>query len=226
MSLRKFPAVKFVTDRNRFLVEICKNKNVLHLGCGDAIHFKEHHKIGKHLHLSLLDVSNEIYGVDLNEKIISKLQNEYNVPNLFVSNVENLNINVSIKFDVIIAGELIEHLNNPGLFIDSVKKYMSENSILIITTPNMLSLKLLLHSFKNSQRIHPDHTIGFTFSLLETLFQRYDFEINDWYSFVEIFESNRNSFANNIFSYFFKFFPKYGDSIIAIAKDKKFKKLI
>lgn len=220
MSLRKFPQIEFIKDRNRFLLDICKDKKVLHLGCGDAIHFDDHNKIGRHLHLSLLKTTKLLYGIDLDKKIIDRLKNEYKVPNVFVDNVENLNFDTDEQFDIILAGELIEHLNNPGLFLDSVKKYMSKDTLFIITTPNIISLKVFLHSLFNNQRIHPDHTLGFTYSLLYTLFDRFDLEIIKWYSCPEIFDSKRNKVANLILNKFYSKLPRFADSLILFSKLK------
>ncbi len=41
------------------------------------------------------------------------------------------------KFDVIFCGEVIEHLFSPDKLIDEIKELMDENSILILSTPNL-----------------------------------------------------------------------------------------
>ena len=40
------------------------------------------------------------------------------------------------KFDVIVAGDVIEHMSNPGLFLDNSFKHLETNGKLVITTPN------------------------------------------------------------------------------------------
>lgn len=45
--------------------------------------------------------------------------------------------NFTIKFDVIIAIEVIEHLYNPYSFLKNASDLLSENGILIVTTPNV-----------------------------------------------------------------------------------------
>jgi SAM-dependent methyltransferase len=42
-----------------------------------------------------------------------------------------------IKFDVIFCGEVIEHLFSPDNLLDEIKELMDENSILILSTPNL-----------------------------------------------------------------------------------------
>jgi 2-polyprenyl-3-methyl-5-hydroxy-6-metoxy-1,4-benzoquinol methylase len=40
------------------------------------------------------------------------------------------------RFDTIVAGELIEHLENPGLFLRNMQRHLNEDGVLIISTPN------------------------------------------------------------------------------------------
>lgn len=39
-------------------------------------------------------------------------------------------------FDVIIAGDVLEHVMNQGLFLVNIRQHLAENGTLIITTPN------------------------------------------------------------------------------------------
>ncbi len=52
-------------------------------------------------------------------------------------------------FDCIVAGELIEHLEKPELFVQEAKRVLKEGGTLIITTPNKNSLiNRLFHSYE------------------------------------------------------------------------------
>ena len=55
--------------------------------------------------------------------------------------------NVSNKFDLIIASEVIEHLDNRNLFFKEVSKLLKNKGILIITTINKTALSLFLAKF-------------------------------------------------------------------------------
>jgi hypothetical protein len=218
MGLRSFPPMVFTSDREEFLVNLCRDKVVLHLGCADAIHFDEHTHIGRHLHALINDVSRKSYGVDIDKQALEKLQKHYKISNVFEGNVECLNLDFNENFDIIICGEIIEHLNNVGLFLNSVKSYMGVNTLLILTTPNMLSLKLFVHSLMNKQRIHYDHSLGFTFSLLETLLYRHNYHVDRWVTSIERFSSQRNLFGNRLLSGIFSMFPRYADTLIALVR--------
>ena len=51
------------------------------------------------------------------------------------------------KFDLIIASEVIEHIDNRGLFFKGVSKLLKNKGILILTTINKTALSLLLAKF-------------------------------------------------------------------------------
>jgi len=50
------------------------------------------------------------------------------------------------KFDVVIAGELIEHLSNPGRFLDCSYANLKDQGTLILTTPNPYSLQNIVRA--------------------------------------------------------------------------------
>lgn len=45
------------------------------------------------------------------------------------------------KYDIIISIELIEHIENPFHFIREISKNMTENGVVLLTSPNILSLR-------------------------------------------------------------------------------------
>ena len=60
---------------------------------------------------------------------------------LFIKN------NSSKKFDLVIASEVVEHLDNRSLFFEEVSKLLKNKGILILTTINKTALSLLLAKF-------------------------------------------------------------------------------
>lgn len=87
------------------------------------------------------------------------------------------------KFDCIVAGEVIEHLDNVGLFLDNCHRHLADRGRLVITTPNPHSLERMLHhiifsKFKADASDNPaEHTCMFTFELLERMLKRHGFAI-------------------------------------------------
>lgn len=55
------------------------------------------------------------------------------------------------QFDVVLAGEILEHLVNPDAFLENIRRHLKDSGSLIVTTPNVASLgrRLLLLAGKN-----------------------------------------------------------------------------
>lgn len=110
-------------------------QNILDIGCNTGrggLTLKE-----KHPKLN-------IYGVELIKERIDK------IPNGIYKEVFNESIITSscnnVKFDVIVAGEVIEHIPS-NLFVDMLincKNLLNENGIILFTTPNPNSLLVKL----------------------------------------------------------------------------------
>ncbi len=82
------------------------------------------------------------------------------------------------KFDAVLAGDLIEHLSNPGLFLQCSKANLLPGGKLILTTPNTFSLERLYLSFlrlTNDPQTHRLHVCYHTPSTLIALAKRAGF---------------------------------------------------
>lgn len=220
-GLRKIPPARFIEDRDKFIEDECRGKTVLHLGCASAIHWKDELEDKRFLHKSLVSVASEIIGIDLDSAAIETLQALHPDWKLIRGDCENLDasqVPAEARFERVIGGELIEHLNNPGLFLKAARRHMTRESVLVLTTPNMLSLKLFLFAMRGTQRIHPDHSLGFTFSLLETLLSRFGFEVAEWTTCNENYTSAQRRWNRRIFSRMGRLFPRFADTIVLKAQ--------
>ncbi len=141
------------------------NVTVLNIGCAQ----------NPHIHRELAIKSQKIIGIDTNQRELQKLaQKGFET---YAMNAEK--IKLDCLFDCIIAGELIEHLNNPGLFLQSVEKYLKKNGTAILTTPNISSLFLYTIVVVFNQTQDPTHVYYFDEKNLKTLIDRFNFEIKE-----------------------------------------------
>ena len=76
------------------------------------------------------------------------------------------------KFDVIFAGDVIEHVSNQGLFLENIKKHLDLNGKLILTTPNAKWPTVFL-------KPNPTHVLWHDKFTLEILFRRVGFDITE-----------------------------------------------
>lgn len=94
---------------------------------------------GDFLHADLRRRAEAVVGLDLVESEVKRMQKAgYDVR---VGNAETFELDC--RFDVIVAGELVEHLSNPGLFLDRCREHLSEGGRLILTTPNPRRIHML-----------------------------------------------------------------------------------
>lgn len=86
-------------------------------------------------------------------------------------------------FDVIFAGDLIEHLSNPGNFLESCRRNLTEDGELLILTPNPYFLEWILQKvfLYNEPKVNPEHCCYFNPPTLTELARRYGFVVNQIY---------------------------------------------
>jgi cyclopropane fatty-acyl-phospholipid synthase-like methyltransferase len=172
-----------MVDRVQFIKNACVGKKVLHLGCTDYPFTEEVIKNQMLLHFELGKVAKELYGFDFDERGI-KILSDAGVENLYLSNLEKLEeVDLDETFDVIIAGEMIEHLSNPGLFLKSIQLFMNPETNLLITTINAYcGMRMLTYGFRGRggahEPVHPDHVAYYSYSTLKVLIERENLRVN------------------------------------------------
>lgn len=132
--------------------KIPSNANsVLDIGC---VRHNEAKRREANLHDAISShVDGELIGIDIDETEIKKMRNEgYNVQ---VGNAEELRFDR--KFNVIVAGEVIEHLSNPGIFLNKASKILTSDGKIILTTPNPDGFAYFRKALLNQEN-NPTHT--------------------------------------------------------------------
>lgn len=102
--------------------------SILEAGCGRG---------GVTIPLAALGCRVTAFDVDKEsvEYVEEQLRNR-SLPNAVTHTASALSFNDGKKYDVIVASELFEHVLNPFLLAQNLKRRMSDNGILIVTTPN------------------------------------------------------------------------------------------
>lgn len=172
------------------------------------------------VHNILLSQSKEVFGVDLGFDE-TRLKNPQNYKKQSAENFD-----FEQKFDIIFAGDLIEHLSNPGSFLDSCKRNLKEDGKLIITTPNAFALFNIIEKFfKKEPEVNNDHTFYFNFVVLRKLLEKNGWEVviedylNDAWSKYN--QSLKRKVLYGIYKFFGLFTPKFVENIVVVAKPKK-----
>lgn len=129
------------------------------------------------------------------------------------------------KFNVIFAGDIIEHLSNPGLFLDSCAKHLLDDGRLLITTPNCFNLFNLAEKIsKGEPTVNKDHTCYFNSKTLKQLLEKNGWEViqTDFlYSLeVEFKESLKKKILNMMYKIVSLATPRFLETIVVTAKKK------
>ena len=144
-------------ERDEFLLQVSSSKKVLHLGCVDSGMLDDRLSAGNLLHSRLDVVSKELWGLDVDAQGVRRLQSE-GFGHVYAGSVENPPLEIPrCYFDVIIAGEIIEHVRNAGSLLDSVAQLIAPDGVVVITTPNALRFYNPLPAVFGLELTHPDH---------------------------------------------------------------------
>lgn len=166
-----------LVQRLEFIKEASRGKKVLHLGCTDWPYTEAALEAGTQLHFTLSDVAGELWGFDADKEGLDFFKTK-GFENLYYADLEKLDeVELNETFDVIIAGEMIEHLSNPGLFLQGIKRFMREDTNLIITTINAYcGMRFFYYALRGKggiqEPVHPDHVYYFSYSTLRHLVDR------------------------------------------------------
>jgi 2-polyprenyl-3-methyl-5-hydroxy-6-metoxy-1,4-benzoquinol methylase len=117
----------FSLERELFKSNIKRdNLNILDVGCGSGA-------LGAFL---IANQNCKVHGFEINSNIIDIAKN--NLTSVVEGNIETDPIPFEFKsFDYIVLGDVLEHLINPIPTLEKLKKYLSKDGILLVTTPNV-----------------------------------------------------------------------------------------
>ncbi|MPZ91959.1 MAG: methyltransferase domain-containing protein [Actinobacteria bacterium] len=160
--------------RVNFILPYVSNADVLDIGVvqHDVHNIEERNWIHRHV----ADVANSCLGVDIDDVGVEKLKDlGFNV---IRGDAQNLDI--SERFDVVVAGDVIEHLDNPGGLIQSAQRHLRPRGLLLITTPNPWWWMHIIRAIKGRVHVNPEHTTWFSLGTLTELLRRYGFVIDHY----------------------------------------------
>ena len=113
------------------------NKKVLDLGCRDG-------RLTRHF----ID-QNEVVGLDIDKIALEECAKNLNIETKWVDFSIQIPLQTS-SFDVIVAGEVIEHLPCPSITIAEVSRILKPNGLFIGSVPNSYHIKNRLRVLKGS----------------------------------------------------------------------------
>ena len=213
-----------LVQRVDFIKEVCRGKKVLHLGCTNWPYTKEAIDNEMLLHFELEKTAAALYGFDYDQAGLDMIE-KAGAKNLYRADLEKLEeVPLEETFDVIIAGEMIEHLSNPGLFLQGIRRFMNAETKLVITTINAYcAFRFLVYGLRGkggaNEPVHPDHVAYYSFKTLKLVLERENLQVREFY-FYDIGREHRpfNRWFYNLFNdVCVRISPQLSDGIIAVC---------
>lgn len=150
-------------DRLKFITERCAGKRVLELGASG------------HAHTEIANVAGELVAIDR--------EDGDGIVGFDLDDVRHLWLPIRLGDfapDVIVCGEVLEHLSNPGYLLARLRKQFDQAPV-IVTVPNAFSAAAAQHMEHGTENVNLDHTCWFSYRTLRTLLERAGYAIAEFY---------------------------------------------
>lgn len=171
-------AWQLVTDRFAVIRRHLRPGTVLDIGCVDARPRREgaQTRIERKpdlLFRRIVEICPQTLGVDIDAPGVEVLRRS----GYQVVQADAETMDLGERFDTIIAGELIEHLENPGRFLRNMHRHLRAGGNLILSTPNPFASGRAWNIWRRGfPQVHEDHTCWFDPITLGQLLRRTGFE--------------------------------------------------
>jgi len=154
---------------------------VLHLGCVGHEYVAcddPARRYKRSMHAKIAGVATEVVGVDTNEEAIAEYERAGLATGMVVGNVEELEaLDLGGPFDVIVSGNVIEHLSHPGRMLDRMRALSHPGTMILVTTPHAFGLPTYQRHVRGRFRESTDHVMTFNGGTLKNLVERHGFRV-------------------------------------------------
>lgn len=156
---------------------MCTGKDVLDCGCvGGQV--DDSAEIANTSHYHIVKAAHRAVGVDIVADEVEKRRAAgFDVRVMDVEKME-----LGERFDVVVAADLIEHLSNPGLFLDRAWRHLRDGGLLCLVTPNAWSANGVFKALVGLRTVvNPEHTCWYDPETLRQFLGRHGFDPLEWY---------------------------------------------
>ncbi len=166
--------IPFGDHKIAFVAKYCRDKDVLDLGC--VQHDPLSYQSRFWLHKAIAAVAKSVVGADLHEEGVQTLK----AKGFHVVAADAQHFDLGRTFDVIVAGDIIEHLGDLNGFLESCKRHLRPDGRLLVSTPNPWywrnTIKAALHTEVYN---NPEHVCWICPRTLRQLVARHGMELGE-----------------------------------------------
>jgi SAM-dependent methyltransferase len=229
-SVHRVPKARLV-DRTTFVTNFVAGKSVVDLGFVDESRMVSKQSLGTWLHDSVARAARTAVGIDSDPGGV-ELARELGYE-AYAADCEDRRELAELGLepaDVVVAGEIIEHLDQPGRFLEAVKVLVNDQGTLLLTTPNAPSMTNFLSGLMRRELVNPDHVGWYSWHTLQTLLGRHGWALREvrFYGFPRVSAppsaSRQERMQARVFNAYqrvskplFRLRPPLADGIIVVA---------
>jgi SAM-dependent methyltransferase len=167
-----------VVDRFEFLTELVRGRYVIDLGFVDLGRTESKMAANQWLHGRLSEAAARLVGVDSDPQGVELARSRgFDVRCADChdgAEVSELGLEPA---ELVVASELIEHLDRPGDFLDSIRPLLDDRGTLVLTTPNPHALTNSLMALIHREVQNADHVGWHSWRTISTLLERHRWRV-------------------------------------------------
>jgi 2-polyprenyl-3-methyl-5-hydroxy-6-metoxy-1,4-benzoquinol methylase len=111
-------------ERESAILNVIRGRKVLHLGCVGFTDLEPDERVAmasRSLHWTLSQVA-DVVGIDSAEDVVREYERLGIFKNILVGDVTRIEeLRLTAKFNVILVGDILEHVSNPGSMLDGLR---------------------------------------------------------------------------------------------------------
>ena len=179
-----------VVNKKRTEMKSLKGLNCLDVGCGGGILSEPLKRLGAIV--TGIDASDKAIEIAKEHSVKSRLDITYKCTNTSELIASNKEFFIS-KFDIVVASEVIEHVNNRGKFLSDISKLSRPGGLIVFTTINRSFLGVALGKYfaENVIKVIPknthDHKKFISPNNLAEEAEKYNIVLDDFTGFIPTF---------------------------------------
>ena len=144
-----------------------EHRTVLDIGAGSGINRTDW------MHALVASVAEEAVGIELDDGLAARAR----ALGYDVVTADAQTMDLGRTFEVVWAGEVIEHLSCVGGFLDAAHRHLDPGGLLVLTTPNTFAVSNFVYRIGGRPRVNKGHTCWFDEITLGQLLRRHGYEI-------------------------------------------------
>lgn len=172
---RRMPRTRAV-DRIDYLVRLATGRRVIHVGFAGESRASVDELIESPtwLHGRLAHVASSLVGIDLDGAAVERARAVgFDAYAADAGDRLALRELALASADLVIAAEVIEHVERPGVFLDAMHELARGDGLLAVTTPNAASVLNPLAAMGRFELINPDHVAFYSWYTLSNMLERH-----------------------------------------------------